>query len=81
MTTQNNFAARLGRWSARHRKTAIGGWLVFVVLALVLGGMAGTNTLEYADSGVGEAGHAYSTIYHAFPKKSDEGVVIQSTSL
>jgi RND superfamily putative drug exporter len=81
MTTQNNLAARVGRWSARHRKTAIGGWLAFVVLALVLGGMAGTNTLEYADSGVGEAGHADSTIYHAFPKKSDEGVLIQSASV
>ena len=81
MQTQNNFAARVGRWSARHRKTAIGGWLAFVVLALALGGMAGTNTLEYADSGIGEAGHADSTIYHAFPKKSDEGVLIQSTSV
>ncbi len=80
MATQNNLAARVGRWSARHRKTAIGGWLAFVVLALVLGGMAGTNSLEYADSGVGEAGHADSTIYHAFPKRSDEGVLIQSTS-
>jgi RND superfamily putative drug exporter len=80
MQTQNNIAARVGRWSARHRRTAIGGWLAFVAIALVLGGMAGTNTLEYADSGVGEAGHADSTIYHAFPKKSDEGVLIQSTS-
>ncbi len=81
MKTQRNLAARIGRWSARHRRTAIAGWLAFVVLALVLGGMAGTNTLEYADSGVGEAGHANSTIYHAFPKQSEEGVLIQSSSL
>jgi uncharacterized membrane protein YdfJ with MMPL/SSD domain len=81
MNSQDNLAARVGRWSARHRKTAIGGWLVFVVLAVVLGGMAGTNTLEYADSGVGEAGRADSTIYHAFPKKSDEGVLLQSASV
>jgi RND superfamily putative drug exporter len=81
VNSRKNLAARVGRWSARHRKTAIGGWLAFVVLALVLGGMAGTNTLEYADSGVGEAGHADSTIYHAFPKKSDEGVLIQSASV
>src|SRR5687767_342322 len=28
-----NLAARAGRWSARHRKTAILGWIAFVVLA------------------------------------------------
>ena len=26
-----NIAARMGRWSAGHRKTAIFGWLAFVV--------------------------------------------------
>ena len=31
----NNIAARMGRWSAGHRKTAVFGWLGFVVLALV----------------------------------------------
>ncbi len=34
-------AAALGGWSARHRKTAIGVWLLFVVAATVLGGAAG----------------------------------------
>ena len=27
----NNLAARMGRWSASHRKTAIFGWLAFVI--------------------------------------------------
>ena len=27
----NNFAARMGRWSASHWKTAVFGWLAFVV--------------------------------------------------
>ena len=67
MQTQNNLAARVGRWSARHRKTAIFGWLAFVAVAFVLGGSVGTNELEYADSGVGESGHADSAVYHAFP--------------
>ena len=30
-----NLAARAGRWSATHRKTAIIGWIVCVVLACV----------------------------------------------
>jgi putative drug exporter of the RND superfamily len=33
----NNLAARAGRWSASHRKTAIFGWLAFVIVAVVLG--------------------------------------------
>ena len=32
-----NVAARMGRWSARHRKTAIFGWLAFVVAAFAIG--------------------------------------------
>ena len=39
-----NLAASAGRWSAQHRKTAILGWIVFVVLATVLGGKVGQNT-------------------------------------
>ena len=38
-----NFAARAGRWSAAHRKTAIFGWLAFVVVAFVIGGKVGTT--------------------------------------
>ena len=32
-----NIAARMGRWSAGHRKTAIFGWLAFVVAAFAVG--------------------------------------------
>ncbi len=81
MSTNKNLAARVGRWSAGHRKTAILGWLAFIAVAFVIGGMAGTNTLDYAESGVGESGHADSTVYHAFPKQADEGVLIQSESV
>ena len=33
----NNIAARMGRWSASHWKTAVFGWLAFVIAALVVG--------------------------------------------
>ena len=33
-----NLAARMGRWSAAHWKTATFGWLAFVVVAFALGG-------------------------------------------
>ena len=53
-----NFAARAGRWSAAHRKTAIFGWLAFVIVAFVIGGNVGTKTLAEKDLGVGDSGRA-----------------------
>ena len=46
-TTQSrNLAARMGRWSADHWKTATFGWLAFVVVAFGLGGMAGMKSID-----------------------------------
>ena len=44
-TPPTNIAARAGRWSARHRKTAIFGWLAFVIAAIFIGGAIGTKEL------------------------------------
>ena len=41
-----NIAARMGRWSARHRKTAIFGWLAFVVASFAIGTAVGMQTIE-----------------------------------
>lgn len=53
-----NLAARLGVWSAHHRKTAILGWLLFVVLATTIGGASGMVTASDDEMGVGESGRA-----------------------
>ena len=45
-TRSTNLAARMGRWSARHRKTAIFGWLAFVVLAFAVGIVSGTTKID-----------------------------------
>ena len=58
MKRSTNLAARMGRWSARHRKTAIFGWLAFVVAAVVLGGALGTKQLTDTDTLPGESGRA-----------------------
>jgi uncharacterized membrane protein YdfJ with MMPL/SSD domain len=50
-----NVAARMGRWSARHRKTAIFGWLAFVVAAFAIGTAVSMQTIDDADMNVGEA--------------------------
>src|SRR4051795_2266965 len=73
-----NFAARAGRWSAAHRKTAIFGWLAFVIAAFAIGGNLGTKTLEEKDLGVGDSGRATKIVDKAFPEVAGEQVFVQS---
>src|SRR5438477_6034689 len=73
-------ASRARVWSARHRKTAIWGWLAFVVLAFAIGGAAGTKTLEHTQTGVGESGRADQTVADAAPEHAQEIVLIQSSN-
>jgi RND superfamily putative drug exporter len=77
----NNFAARMGRWSANHWKTAVFGWLAFVVASFVIGNALGTKYLEDSDTNVGEARTADKIIEAGFPQNADkmgEIVLIQS---
>src|SRR3954462_6669550 len=76
---RRNLAARAGYWSARHRKTAIFGWLAFVVIAFVLGGAIGTKSLADEDTGNGESRVADTAINRAdFPDKASEQVLIKA---
>src|ERR1700754_806457 len=76
--SSQNLAARAGRWSAQHRKTAIFGWLAFVVIALVAGLAAGTKQIEQ-NSGPGETGRAAQDLNRAFPHDEvEEKVIIQA---
>ncbi len=76
--SDKNIAARAGRWSAQHRKKAIVGWLVFVILAVFIGGSVGTQTLDDDDYQIGESGRADSVRSDHFPNKEDESVLVQS---
>ncbi|MGC1812603.1 MAG: hypothetical protein WA696_00525, partial [Solirubrobacterales bacterium] len=67
-------ASRAGVWSAKHRKTAIWGWLAFVVVAFMIGGATGTKTLEHTQTGVGESGRADQTVADAAPEHAQEMV-------
>jgi RND superfamily putative drug exporter len=80
MQPSYNIAGRTGRWSARHRKTAILGWIAFVVLAFMVGGQIGTKTLTDEQAGVGDSGRADRIMATAYPKHHDELVLIQSAS-
>ena len=68
----NNFAARMGRWSASHWKTAVFGWLAFVVASFAIGMTVGTNYLKTSDANVGESGKADKIIKEGFNVKVDE---------
>jgi uncharacterized membrane protein YdfJ with MMPL/SSD domain len=73
-----NPAARVGRWSAQHRKTAILGWILFVVLAAVLGGKVGQNDLDDSARGNGESKRGDTIVEAAgFPDRSGEQVLVQ----
>ena len=81
MQPSRNIAARAGRWSARHRKTAVFGWLLFIVVAFMAGQNLGTKTLTQEQSGVGESGQAAKIVKDSYPDRIDEAVLIQSKTL
>ncbi len=79
----NNIAARMGRWSASHWKTAVFGWLAFVVAALFIGNAIGTKNIDQHDTNVGEARRGDHILKNAgFPQSQPIGeiVVVESTS-
>ncbi|MFF5338120.1 MMPL family transporter [Streptomyces sp. NPDC013181] len=55
---RRNLAARIGVWSAHHRKTAILGWLLFVVLAAGIGGASGMVEMTDAENAAGDSARA-----------------------
>ena len=80
-TTSKNLAARMGRWSAAHWKTATFGWLAFVLVAFALGGMVGTKNVDQNQSGPGQSGRMDRILDAGFKQPAGESVLIQSRSL
>jgi RND superfamily putative drug exporter len=80
LKSSNNLAARMGRWSASHWKTAVFGWLLFVVVAFMIGTKVPTKTIDQNDSNVGQSHKADQILKNAFPETNaqSEVVLIQS---
>src|ERR1051326_1256907 len=79
----SNIAARMGRWSANHWKTAVFGWIAFVVAALLVGQLVGTKNIDQNDANVGQS-HRADRILRDAGFQSDpqtEIVLVQSTTL
>jgi uncharacterized membrane protein YdfJ with MMPL/SSD domain len=81
MRHSNNVAARMGRWSAAHRKAAIFGWLAFVIVAVALGTGAGLKQIDSSNGNVGQARTADQILTQAGFRQAGpltEIVVVQS---
>jgi uncharacterized membrane protein YdfJ with MMPL/SSD domain len=81
----NHLAARMGRWSAGHWKTAVFGWLAFVIAVAYVGvAMVGMKTIKQQDTNVGQARTADKILEASAFKQTDpqtELVLIQSKKL
>jgi uncharacterized membrane protein YdfJ with MMPL/SSD domain len=76
-----NIAARMGRWSASHKKTAIFGWLAFVIAAFAIGNALGTKNIDPNDAGNGESGRVDRILNHDFKQAPGDAIVVQSSKL
>ena len=76
-----NLAARMGRWSAAHWKTATFGWFALVIVAFALGGQIGTKQIDPNAKGPGESGRMDKILDAGFKQPAGESVLIQNRSL
>jgi RND superfamily putative drug exporter len=79
--SRRNLAARMGRWSADHWKTATFGWLAFVIVAFGLGGMFGMQSIDPNKPGPGESGRMEAILDAGFQQPAGESVLVLSRSL
>src|SRR5215203_3466713 len=77
----HNLAARMARWSSRHRKKAFWGWLAFVILAFAIGNAVGPNNISDVDNFNGESHDAEAALDRAGLRPQSEVVFIQSDKL
>ena len=78
-TQHHNLAARMARWSGRHRKVAILGWLGLMATLFAFSLVSPMNMIVYETSGPGESGRADKILYEDFERPAEESVLVQST--
>jgi RND superfamily putative drug exporter len=78
----SNLAARVGRWSASHGKTAVIGWVVFVAAAFSLNLFLQPKELTDVQTSAGNSKVAEQIIASAgFPVRTGESVIVQHPTL
>src|ERR671934_238777 len=79
MVSSLNLAARAGRWSAAHWKTAVAVWVAFVVVAIAVGTSVGTHKLSLSEQSTGETARAEQILASAgFKTPASEAVLVRS---
>jgi len=74
-----NLAARAGRWSAAHWKTAVAVWIAFVAVAIGVGTSVGTHKLSMSEQSTGETARAEQILASAgFKTPASEAVLVRS---
>src|SRR5262245_4719668 len=74
---KTGLAARLGSWSAEHRKTAVFGWVALLLLAVVAGNV-GAKKLSDTGETNGDSARAERLLEHGgFKRPAGEQVLIQ----
>jgi RND superfamily putative drug exporter len=74
-SSRPSIAARAGAWSARHRKRAIIGWFVFVLIAVAIGSAVGTKTAQNEGNGQSQRVDTYLRAH--LPQSDTETILIQ----
>jgi uncharacterized membrane protein YdfJ with MMPL/SSD domain len=77
----HNVAARMARWSGRHRKKAILGWFAFVIVAFAIGNQIGSKEISDLDQFSGESREAELALDRAGLRPVEEVVLVQSDTL
>ena len=80
-TQHHNLAARMARWSGRHRKVAIFGWLGLMAALFAFSLVSPMNMIVYETSGPGESGRADKILYEDLEQPAGERVLVQSTEV
>ncbi|MFD9593494.1 MMPL family transporter [Kitasatospora sp. NPDC059973] len=71
----------MGAWSARHRKAAVFGWLLFVVLSAYLGGLHGSTEVADSEAMPGQVSRAARILDDAgLTAPASETVLVQSAT-
>jgi putative drug exporter of the RND superfamily len=69
---------RIAGWSARHRKTAVIGWLVLVAAVFVIGGHAGSSQVQSYDPGQSGVAERVLNQLHLSGPPPAEAVLVQA---
>ena len=77
----HNVAARMARWSSKHRKMAFWGWLALVIVAFAIGNAVGANNISDVDNFNGESHDAEAALDRAGLRPQSEVVFVQSDRL